>query len=156
MAAIMQNINPNLLANISLSELRLMERKILGGVYNTDNIENRIARLEQAMLGMNQSGALDIRFQKLKNTMRNITHANLAPYQGWQPTNTTTALKNIFGNILGNLGTTITGITPPIYDNYYNTSYPYGYDSNEFFKKNNAFYNNAGFFHAGSNVHIMD
>ncbi len=123
--AIMMNVNPSLMANVPLDDLKNLERRYLNRTYTNENVDMRVARLEQQVFGAMQRGPLDARYERLRtavrssNTNNSMTNYNNIPYQ--VPTYPTyssgSKVKDVFANVLNGFGT-ITGITPPVYDQY--------------------------------------
>ena len=159
--AICQNINPSLMANVPLSELRKMEQRILRQTFTSDDIDNRIGRLEQAVLGMTQSGNLDTRFQRLKiATTQNHSPQYYHSYNNYQPSYvypaSNSTAKNILNSVVNGIGT-ITGFTPPVYNPDFNSGWPNNnWTQRGEFWNNNRYYNQAHGGNSGAMVRILD
>jgi len=130
---ISRKIDQSELYNIPSKDLANLEKKILGKSYKKDNIENRLARLEQKMLGAMQSGKPDERYQTIQTAsnhyidFNNAIESSLNSFNA-NSTQPTGGIKNAFKNVfhtITNAGS-ITGFTPQISPYGYST--PYGFD----------------------------
>ena len=159
--AITKNINPSLMANVPMAELRRLEQKILRQTYTSDDVENRLARLESVVFGATQSGAFDTRFQRLKIAMRqNASHqpfcTNQRDFYDAATLPTSARAKNILNNFVNGLGT-ITGFTPPVYDPFSDGGFSNNnWGQSRFYSDNNRFYNSFQGYNTGSRVQILD
>ncbi len=130
---ISKKIDQSELYDIPAKELATLEKKILGKSYKKDNIENRLARLEQKMLGAMQSGKPDERYKTILTASSHYMDFNnpiTSPLNSFTTTSTqpTGGIKNVFKNAfhtITNAGS-ITGFTPQISPHGYST--PYGFD----------------------------
>jgi len=151
---IMNNINPSMLANIPSSELGLMEREILNRTFAGETPDKRIARLEQTLFGTMQSGSIEERFYKLRNSIasRKQYDSSYTAY-GLNPNG---KVRNTLYNLLGGLGT-ITGITTPVYDPFdSNTSFFYPNSYSQFYRNNTGLYNYLNNFGTTNSVRILE
>lgn len=190
---ILGKIDPGALYNIPIDKLSQIENKLFARTYSNDDTETRIIRLEKEMLGAMQGGDLEERFQTVAEAAK---HYNAFPYQEQQPyygqqtysPNMATAantggVKGIFKNILGAMvGGTLTGYTPPIYNNsyaynnnnpyYQNSVYPNSYSAgnnwgqnylpqsnssafNSYNQSNRGYYNKDTNYGTGTGVHVL-
>lgn len=143
---IMSNYNQlNKYPNISKNVLSKMEARVFSRTYVKENPQRRIERLEQQLFGAVQSGDINARYDSLKTAVGNYNPNNVEYYPGAAPTTGWNGLTANFGNsmmsnstmanpmlggprmgssrigrsLLGTLGGTMTGFTPPITP-YYN------------------------------------
>ena len=130
---ISRKIDQSELYDIPAKELASIEKKILGKSYKKDNIENRLARLEQKMLGAMQSGKPNERYQTILTASNHYIDFNNAleiPLNSFTATSTQPAggIKNAFKNAFQTITSagSITGFTPQISPYGYST--PYGFD----------------------------
>lgn len=128
---IMSHVDQSKLYNISSKELAAIEKKVLGKCYARDNLDSRLSRLEQQMLGASQSGKPDERYQTILAASNHYTNMSL-PSSSFDTTTITTIqpqgrvkgmLRNVFGAMFD--GGYVTGCTPPIAPYGYNQ--PYGF-----------------------------
>ena len=154
--AIMSNINPSMLANIPIKELSLMERQILRRAYTNETPDKRIERLEQALFGTIQPGNLEARFQKLQLAINSQQQYSASYSALGIPANRTP--RNTLQNLLGGIGT-ITGFTPPVYDNFSthpNDFHAGSYAYNNFYKNNTSLHNTLRNYATAGNVRILE
>lgn len=154
--------NNNVSNNPSVKNLSKLERKIFKRTYDNDLTENRIARLEEQVMGTIQSGDLNSRYSMLtkavprynKNTFTTVTP--LTPYCGMPPVRMGSGWRGLAGS-LGNFFNSRfvgypTGISPQMYSPYINN---YGPDYQR------GTYGNTGWnYHntwngSGAGVHIL-
>lgn len=159
--AITKNINPSLMANVPMVELKRFEQKILKQTYTSDDVENRLARLENVVFGATQSGAPDTRFQRLKiamcqNGSRQTLCATQQDFYDAATLPTSSRAKNILNNFVNGFGT-ITGFTPPVYDPYLDNAFQNNnWGQSRFYSDNNRFYNSFQGYNTGSRVQILE
>ena len=153
--AITQNINPSLMANVPLTELKRLEQRVLRQTYTYDDVHNRLARLEQVVLGATQAGNLDTRFQRLQLATR---QNRINPYYN-TPTaynNNNSSTKNILNTLVNGIGT-ITGFTPPVYDPYLNNGFNNdNWGQSRFYADNQRIQNSFYGGNTGTMVRILD
>ena len=183
---IIANINQNELYDIPSKDLKFIEKKILGRSYTKDNLNSRLGRLEQKMLGATQSGKPDERFQTILTASNHYTDFDTNNLMSFGEPLTLTqgaGLKGKLNNFFGSMFNSgcVTGFTPPIssYGNYipygfnpHNGTYgprPYNFGSyNRFhprYRYNNhrhAPHSHTGYFNSfgqscsGCGIHILD
>lgn len=163
--------------NISVNVLSKMERQVFNQAFPQYNIQRRLERLEQQILGATQQGDMSARYELLKTAARNYKPQNvLSPYEdsGFDgATVGSTRRRGLLGS-LGSLGGTMTGFTPPInpYSAYgMNNNYssnPYGYttspgystdgsyNSTGPFGTSRGYYSSNGSYGSGVGVTIID
>lgn len=182
---IISHIDQSELYNIPSKDLAFVEKKILGRSYKKDNLENRLTRLEQKMLGAVQSGKPDERYQTILTASNHYTDfGNNTPSFGntiglTQGNGLKNTLQNIFGSMFNN--GYMTGFTPPISSYDYNVPYgfspnygPYGprmpyyspyhnynrgYGNNGYHRSirtNTGYYNSFGQTGSGCGINILD
>lgn len=194
---VISRIDPAQMYNIPLDGLAKAEYKIFNRQYPNDDLETRIIRLEKEMLGAMQSGNLDERYEVVASAAK---HYNAFPYTDQQPfgqqpytygntmangtsnavPSSTGGVKGVFQNILGAMiGGTLTGYTPPMYNNpqnynssyYQNSNYPNSYypsnnwsqnlipqnsaGFNNYMQSNRGYYNSNRDYGSGSGVHVL-
>ncbi len=130
---ITNRIDKSELYNIPAKELASIEKKILGKSFKKDDVELRISRLEQQILGATQSGNIDERYKtilassahylnfsnEIANPLTTFSGSGIAPVCGIK-----NAFRNAFHTITG-VGS-VTGYTPQIAPYGFNT--PYGFN----------------------------
>lgn len=155
--AIMTNINPSMLTNVPMENIKVLEKTILKRTFTADTPDRRISRLEQAVFGTLQPGSLEDRFEKLQIAMSSMrtpvnTYTNAYnPYPN-------SRVKDIVQNVLGGIGT-ITGVTAPVYDPFETYSpayYPDNCAYNRFYRNNNSVYNSFKNYGTFGNMRILD
>lgn len=163
---IIAQIDPGQLYNIPTEKLNQIENKLFGRAYPNDDTETRVIRMEKEMLGAMQGGDLEERYQTVAEAAK---HYNAFPTQQEQQqpyytqpqynqngiaSTTQSGMKGVFKNILSSMvGGTLTGYTPPIYNNsyaynnpyYQTTAYPNGYSTSNNWAQNLFPQNNTGF-----------
>lgn len=134
--------------NISKGDLSKLESKVLGRNYAQDNLQSRVERLEQQLLGAVQEGDLTDRYETLKvasqnsNFAQNLTNDyypnSVMPNRG--------GLRGMLGNIgaamLG--GGMMTGYSPSLDPFYSQNTYGNNYGTNYGTNCGNGWYNNSG------------
>lgn len=155
--AIMTNINPSLLANIPVENIKSFEKTIFRRTFTSEAPDKRISRLEQAVFGTLQPGSLEDRYEKLQIAMNSL-QVPVNTYQNADNTYSNNRFKDIVQNVLGGIGT-ITGVTTPVYDpfeTYSNAYYPGNCGYNRFYRNNNSIYNSFKNFGTTNNLRILD
>lgn len=132
---ITNKIDKSELYNIPSKELASIEKRILGRSFKKDDVELRLSRLEQQILGATQSGNIDERYQTILSASTHYTNFNnnlsnpITTFSGTGVSPTggiKNAFRNVFHTITG-VGS-VTGYTPPISPYGFNT--PYGFNPN--------------------------
>jgi len=129
---VMSHIDQGLLYNIPPKELASIEKRVLGKSYARDNLNNRLTRLEQQMLGAAQSGKPDQRYQTILTASNHYSNFSIpsSPFETTTIAGTKNAggfkgmLQNVFGSMFN--GGYVTGYTPPIAP--YGYTQPYGFN----------------------------
>ena len=139
---IISNYNQiNKYPNISTNELSKIEAKVFNQTFTKNSSERRIERLERQLLGAEQSGDINTRYETIKMASKsynpNVNNQDdfAAPMQnrGWR------GLTQALGGAM--LGGQMTGFTPQI-DPFYNSpSSNYGY--NNYNNMSSSPYNNS-------------
>lgn len=160
----MNNIIVNYRNNNSganLNGLGSLERKVFNRSYDGDDTENRLARLEEEVMGTIQSGDLNSRYNTLSKAIkqtsgRSYTTTRYLPYStpimrtggGWR------GLAGSLGNFfMPQYGGYPTGLSPQIYSPYVNN---YGPDFQRGTYSNRGWnYHNTNY-GSGSGVRILD
>lgn len=155
-----QNTDERIIAGKNLSR---MEKRVFNKSYDNDVFENRIARLEEQVMGTIQDGALASRYNNLQKAVyayiNNTPRTNSNMYSqyysspiirtggGWR------GLAGSLGNFFsGAYSGYPTGLSPQIYSPYinnYGPDYQRGYYTNNRWNYHNTNYGNS------SGVHIL-
>lgn len=137
--------------NISKAGLSRLEAKVFGRNYAQNDVQSRIERLEQELLGAVQEGDLTPRYETVK-TAANSYNNNMAQQCYQNPAAGRGGLRGILG-VLGSAfvgNGMMTGYTPsmdPFFNNNnYGNSYGNGYGNNY---GNNYGYNNNNYSNLG-------
>ena len=154
------NIIVNYRNNNAISGLNKLEQKVFGEAYNGDTDENRIARLEQEVMGTIQTGTLISRYKNLQQIIPTYYHSSRMSRRpvdmpimrsggGWR------GIAGSFANFLNAYSTGYpTGYTPQIQSPYIN--YDYGPDYSRGFYNNNGWGIHNQYYGSGAGVHILD
>src|SRR5574344_759912 len=174
---ILANIDEGAMYGISSAQLSKLERKVLGRTYTNEDTDSRITRLEKEMLGAMQGGNLRERYETVATAAKHYnSYPELAQSQGvYSPSNYSTTYANntgwtpyqpkginrIFQNVLGavfgdtNSFGTMTGFTPPVYDQY-NQYYNPGIGMQDYYMGNHGGYMQNRNLGSQSTVRILD
>lgn len=174
---ILSNIDEGQMYGIASNDLSKMESKLFGQTFAGEDTNSRVTRLEKEMLGAMQNGNLKQRYEVVKSASRHYNafpqqtarNSAFTPNNYYNPSQRQSIVTRLLDTIAGgfNLGAmngmssmgSMTGYTPPIYDQYsqYGQQYPgNGAGMQDYYMGNNGGrYNNRNI-GSGAGIRILN